>query len=74
METHGDLGTISVVGSGFACNVGAIFRVESLLAESNIRVLFSTSSALSVTCVVPRDSCKQAVEVLHNAFFADTGV
>jgi aspartate kinase len=71
MEMRDDLATVSVVGSGFACNAGVIFQVEQLLSESNVPVSFVGTSALSVTCLVPEVECKRAVDALHAFFFAE---
>lgn len=69
LETRDDLATVSVVGSGFACNARAVFNVERLLAGAGIPVTFSTNSPLSVTCVVARTDCERAVGALHAGLF-----
>lgn len=67
METRDGLGTVSVVGSGFACNAGAIFQVERLLSDANVDVFMSHATSLSVTSVVSREDCERAVDVLHSS-------
>jgi aspartate kinase len=74
METRDDLATVSVVGSGFACNAGAVFKIERLLSQSNIPVSFVTTSSLSVTCVIPEADCKRAVDILHSSLFDGSDV
>lgn len=73
VETHSDVASVSVVGTGFASNAGAFLSVERLLADAGIPVFFSRTSSLSVTCVVPETDCQRAVDALHAAFFADSG-
>ena len=68
VQTRDDLATVSVVGSGFACNAGTIARLEQALADSGIAPTAVKSSALSVTAVVPLADCRRAVDVLHAAF------
>ncbi len=73
METRGDLGTVSVVGSGFACNAGVIFKIERALSNANIDVFRSHATSLSVTSVISREDCKRAVDVLHTSLFEKSG-
>jgi len=69
METRGGLGTVSVVGSGFACNAGAIFKIERAFSDAGIDVLLSHATSLSVTSVISGKDCKRAVDVLHTSLF-----
>jgi aspartate kinase len=73
METRGDLGTVSVVGSGYACNAGAIFGIERALLGAGIDVFLSYATSLSVTSVISREACKRAVDVLHTSLFDKDG-
>jgi aspartokinase len=73
METRDGLGSVSVVGSGFACNAGAIFQVEHVLSDANIDVFLSHATSLSVTSVVSREDCERAVDVLHSSLLAENG-
>ena len=73
METRDDLGTVSVVGSVFACYASAIFKIERVLSDANIDVLLSHATSLSVTSVVSREDCKRAVDVLHSSLLAENG-
>ncbi len=68
VQTRDDLATVSVVGSGFACNAGTIARLERALADSGIPPTAVKSTALSVTAVVPLADCRRAVDVLHTTF------
>jgi aspartate kinase len=72
METRLDLGTVSVVGSGFACSAGAILSVERALSDAKIDVYLSNATALSVTAVVAREDCRRAVEALHSSLFSES--
>lgn len=67
-ETRDDLGTVSVVGSGLAGSTLGVYEVEKVLSDAEIPVTHAEKSALSVTCLVARDQCKRAVEVLHSRF------
>jgi len=57
--------TVSVVGGGFACRPHGVALVTKCLAREGIPLLALTSSALSITCVVPRERWKEALETLH---------
>jgi aspartate kinase len=63
-----DLATVSLVGSGVAGNAALVLDVEESLASNNISVSHTETSAMSVTCLVPRADCRRAVEALHAAF------
>lgn len=70
MDVRHDLATVSVIGTGIACDAGTILRIERLLREAKISVLFAKTSSLSMTCLVPKTACKDAVDVLHTSFIA----
>jgi aspartate kinase len=67
-RTRDDLGTVSLVGSGLASGTLGVYEVEKALADAEIHVAHTEKSALSITCLVPRDQCKRAVEILHSKF------
>jgi aspartate kinase len=68
VDKQDDQATVSVVGSGFACNARAIARFERALADSGIAALVVKGTPQSVTAVVPLADCRRGVEVLHAAF------
>ena len=70
-EIRDDLATVSVVGSGFACNARAVHDVERLLTDAGVPVSLSATSPLSVTCVIPNTDCKRAVDTLHSGLLAE---
>jgi aspartate kinase len=73
IETRKDVASVAVVGSGFAGNAGAFLKIERLLSEAGIPVLFSRTSSLAVMCVVPETDCQRAVDALHASLFSETG-
>ena len=70
-EVADDIAMVSLVGSGFAGNSLAITTIESALDDADIPVLFTTTSPLSVTCVVPAAACDAAIRKLHDDFIED---
>jgi len=65
-----DAGVVSVVGSGFAQRADALSSIEDILEEFSIPVFMLWNSSLSVSCLVPRCACKEAVVALHNTLIA----
>ena len=68
VDTPDEQATVSVVGSGFACNARAIARFERVLADAGIATVAVKSTPQSMTAVVALAGCQRAVEVLHAAF------
>ncbi|UCG53081.1 MAG: aspartate kinase [Candidatus Latescibacterota bacterium] len=67
-ETHDDVASVSIVGSGIACSARTISEVERVLTDAKIPVYDVGTSSLSVTCIVPEPARKHAVEILHMRF------
>jgi aspartate kinase len=68
-----NVSTVSVVGSGAAREAHIISAVEDTLGKAGIVPFLLWNSPLSVTCLVPRESCRQAAGALHESFFPDAG-
>jgi aspartate kinase len=69
IDRRDDLATVSVVGSGFACNPRVVWEVERLLNEAGIATHLIMTSSLSVTCLLPEKECERAVDLLHSELF-----
>lgn len=65
-----DVASVSIVGTGLACQLGAIARVEHVLSAAAIPVSLVCNSSHSITCVLPESDAKKAVEAIHSAFIA----
>jgi aspartate kinase len=62
------LSKLALVGSGMRTHSGVAARVFKVLAESSIPVLCTSSSEISLTCVVPSEKIEKAIQALHTAF------
>ncbi|MBI4720629.1 MAG: aspartate kinase [Chitinivibrionia bacterium] len=71
LQSTKDAATVSVVGSGVAREPRLLSAVEETLANAGIVPFLLWNSPLSITCLVPRESCRRAVGVLHERFFPD---
>jgi aspartate kinase len=68
VKIRNDLASVSIVGSGLATTAGSVLEVERALDSAGIPVTHAEKSTLSITCLVPRNDCKRAVEALHARF------
>ncbi|MBW1896524.1 MAG: ACT domain-containing protein, partial [Deltaproteobacteria bacterium] len=68
-EVKREVATVSVIGTGVACNPEVITQMEQSLKTAGIPVMLAGNSSLSVTCLIPADSCQKAVQILHESFF-----
>jgi aspartate kinase len=60
-----DAALLSVVGHAIHSHPGSVGRILSLLAEANVPVQLVATSAICVTCVVPRAEATRAMGLLH---------
>ncbi|MBX6350416.1 MAG: aspartate kinase [Clostridia bacterium] len=59
---------VSVVGSGIHGRPGVTAAIVEALVAAGVRILASTDSHVTVSCLVPRDDMERAVRALHAAF------
>ena len=63
-----DLGKVSLVGAGMRSNPGVAARMFRTLADEEINLRLISTSAIKVSCLIPRSDVTRAVRVLHAAF------
>lgn len=66
--TDQDVAKVSIVGSGMRSSPGYADTMFSALASEGINIISITTSEIRITCLIERDSVKQAVRALHKAF------
>jgi aspartate kinase len=59
---------ISVIGSGIRSHPGYAAKMFGALSNEGINILGISTSEIRITCLIPKDSIKQAVRALHKAF------
>lgn len=68
LVTDKQVAKISIVGSGIRSHPGYAARMFGALMEENINLLGISTSEIRITCLIDKDSVKQAVRALHKAF------
>lgn len=66
-----DLAKVSIVGAGMVTNPGVAASMFKVLAEANVNIKMVSTSEIKVSCIIPADMTKKAVQSLHNAFGLD---
>lgn len=66
--TDQSVAKISIIGSGIRSHPGYAARMFGALADEGINILGISTSEIRITCLIDRDSVKQAVQALHSAF------
>ncbi len=66
------LGKVSIIGTGMQNTPGYAARMFSALSEKNINIQLITTSEIRITCIIDKESVKDAVHVLHRAFEMET--
>jgi len=66
-----DLGQVSIVGAGMRSHPGVAAKAFTALEELGIKPEIVTTSPIKISCFVPRDQVKRAVQALHAAFELD---
>ena len=66
--TDGDVGKVSIVGTGIQSAPGYASRMFRTLTDANINIEMITTSEIRITCIVREDRVTDAVRALHNAF------
>jgi aspartate kinase len=63
-----DVTRVSVVGAGLSADSAAIARLVSVLESNEISPRLLSFTGLRITCLVPTNCAKRAVESLHAEF------
>jgi aspartate kinase len=66
-----DVASISIVGQGIQSHPGTTARILSTLAHENVPIQLVSSSAIALTCVVPRADAQRAAQALHTKLGLD---
>ena len=68
LNTHADMGKVSIVGAGMRSHPGVAAKVFAVLAEEGVNIDMISTSPIKISCVIARDRVPQAVRALHSAF------
>ena len=71
VEVDSDIAKISIVGRGMRAHAGIASKMFQALADKEINILMITTSEIKISVVIKRDSMKDAVVCLHDAFDLD---
>ena len=59
---------VTVIGHGMHGRAGVMNNVATALARENIRILGSSDSNITISCLIEEEHLNRAVNVLHDAF------
>lgn len=68
LVTDQNVAKISVIGSGIRSYPGYAAKMFGALASEQINILGIATSEIRITCLIEKETVKQAVRVLHKAF------
>src|SRR5438552_3362004 len=68
MDTHREMGKVSIVGAGMRSHPGVAAKVFGVLAGEGVNIDMISTSPIKISCVIARDRVEQAVRALHGAF------
>ena len=71
VEVDSDIAKISIVGRGMRAHAGIASKMFQALADKEINILMITTSEIKISVVIKRDSMKDAIVCLHDAFDLD---
>ena len=71
VEVDSDIAKISIVGRGMRAHAGIASKMFEALAKKEINILLITTSEIKISVVIKRDSMKNAIACLHDAFDLD---
>ena len=71
VEVDSDIAKISIVGRGMRAHAGIASKMFEALANQEINILLITTSEIKISVVIKRDSMKDAIVCLHDAFDLD---
>ncbi len=63
-----DVAKVSIVGAGMISRPGVAAEMFSVLSEALIEILMTTTSDISISCLVPHKDVEEAVRLLHKEF------
>lgn len=66
-----NLAKVSVVGAGMVTNPGVAAKMFTSLSDAGVRIKMVSTSEIKISCVIPWDQAKDAVQELHSAFGLD---
>ncbi|MFN8609360.1 MAG: aspartate kinase [Vulcanimicrobiota bacterium] len=59
---------ISLVGAGMRGTPGVAYRAHRCLSEAGVEVFHSTDSNITISCLIPADRLRAAIEAVHREF------
>ena len=62
------LAKVSVVGVGMRTHTGVASTMFSALAKAGVGILNITTSEIKVSCTVPKEDGRRALQAVHDAF------
>lgn len=68
VSSDGNLGQVSIVGSGMQNAPGYASRMFRTLSRVGVNIEMITTSEIRITCIVREDQVKDAVQALHTDF------
>ena len=71
VEVDSDIAKISIVGRGMRAHAGIASKMFEALANEQINILLITTSEIKISVVIKKDSMKDAIVCLHDAFDLD---
>jgi aspartate kinase len=71
VELDEDVAALSIVGQGIQSHPGTVARVLGALRDAGVHVRLVSSSAISLTCIVPRSDADHALQTLHTQLGLD---
>ena len=71
VEVDSDIAKISIVGRGMRAHAGIASKMFEALASKEINILLITTSEIKISVVIKKDSMKDAIACLHEAFDLD---
>jgi len=66
-----ELGEVSIIGTGMQNTPGFAARMFAALSEKGINIQLITTSEIRITCIINKESVKDAVRTLHRVFELD---
>lgn len=63
---------VTIIGSRIAGIPGVMSKIVTTLAKENIKILQSSDSRSTISCLVKKENANDVVNLLHNAFKLDT--
>lgn len=67
-EIRNECAKISLVGAGMRGTPGVAYRAHRCLSEAGVEVFHSTDSNITISCLIPADKLRTAIEAVHKEF------